>query len=564
MKESNRIELKRTLTDSLEKEVVAFLNYREGGIIYIGINDDGSIAGIDNPDAMQLTIKDRLKSNIQPVSLGLFDIIQEERDGKWVLKIIVASGPEKPYYLKKSGMSEKGCFIRIGSASEPMPSRMIENLFASRIRNSIGQIESNRQSLKFEQLRIYYEESGKKLNAKFAGNLGLLTKDGRYNYAGFLLSDSNSLSVKVAKYMGTSRTHLLENNEYGYCCLIKATKQVLDKIELENATRSRITSTTRIDTRLWNPVAIREAVINAIVHNDYTREIPPKFEIFDDRIEITSAGSLPEALNQNEFFEGFSIPRNQEIMRIFKDLELVEHLGSGIPRILEKYSKKCFRFTENFLRMTFPNAWLLGEEEDTIVGVESTIERVAPHVSPQVTPQATPQVKALIMVLDGEKTRSEIQKQLRLSDRKSFRTLYINEALKHRFIEMSIPDKPQSPLQKYKLTEIGKAFREQLRYSNGIFLTEAPPQATPQATPHVNALILVLQGEKTRAELQELLKLTDKKNFRTSYLNEALRLGLIELVMPDKPQSSSQRYRLTKKGKLFQQGLRELEARDND
>jgi ATP-dependent DNA helicase RecG len=295
--------------------------------------------------------------------LGLFDIIEEEMNGKSVLKIIVASGPEKPYYLKKLGMSEKGCYMRVGTAAEPMTNRMIENLFAKRTRNSLGRIRSNQQKLKFEQLRIYYEEAGKRLNAKFAQNLGLQTEDGALNYVAFLMSDSNSVSIKVAKYKDTTRVHLAENNEYGYCSIIKATKQVLDKLDLENKTRSQITSKTRIDTRVWYAVAIREAVINAIVHNDYSNEVPPKFEIFSDRIEITSAGSLPDAMSQEEFFEGFSMPRNQEMMRIFKDLELVEHLGSGIPRILEFYPKECFRFTENFLRMTFPNAWDLSEDE---------------------------------------------------------------------------------------------------------------------------------------------------------------------------------------------------------
>jgi predicted HTH transcriptional regulator len=363
MKESYRLELKLTLTDSLEKEVVAFLNSREGGVIYIGIADNGVAQGVENSDAIQLQIKDRLKNNIHPTCMGLFDIIGEEISNKEVIKIIVASGPEKPYYLKKQGMSEKGCFIRIGTAAEPMPGRMIENLFARRTRNSIGKIRSNQQKLKFEQLKIYYEESGKLLNSRFAANLGLQTEDGTFNYVAFLMSDINSMSIKVAKYRGKTRVHLIENNEYGYCSIIKATKQVLDKIELENKTKSRITSRERIDTRLWNAIALREAIINAMVHNDYSNEVPPKFEIFDDRIEITSAGSLPDLLSQEEFFEGFSIPRNQEMMRIFKDLELVEHLGSGIPRILEAYPKECFRFTENFLRMTFPNSWDLSEDE---------------------------------------------------------------------------------------------------------------------------------------------------------------------------------------------------------
>src|SRR5690606_1458176 len=120
-----------------------------------------------------------------------------------------------------------------------------------------------------------------------------------------------------------------------------------------NRNTTKITSKERKQNNLWNPIALREAIINAFVHNDYTNEITPKFEIFSDRIEITSAGGLPEGLSKQEFFEGFSVPRNKELMRIFKDLELVEQLGSGIPRILEHYGKESFNFSENFLRMTF-------------------------------------------------------------------------------------------------------------------------------------------------------------------------------------------------------------------
>ena len=447
MKESYRTEFKLSLSETLEKEVVAFLNSREGGVIYIGIDNDGITQGVENTDVVQLQIKDRLKNNIHPTCLGLFDIISEEIDSKDVVKIIVASGPEKPYYLKKQGMSEKGCFIRIGTAAEPMPLRMIEHLFAKRTRNSIGKIRSNRQNLKFEQLRIYYEESGKELNTQFAANLGLLNEDGAYNYVAFLMSDINSMSIKVAKYKGRNRVHLIENNEYGYCSIIKATKLVIDKLELENKTKTQITSKERIDTRLWKSIALREAIINAIVHNDYSYEVPPKFEIFDDRIEITSTGSLPDLLSQEEFFEGFSIPRNQEMMRIFKDLDLVEHLGSGIPRILKAYPQECFKFTENFLRMTFPNAWDLAEDE----------------VAPQVTPQVTPQVEQLIIALGKDLSRDELQVKLDLKDREHFRKSYLIAALQEGLIEMTIPDKPKSRLQKYRLTEKGKAFQILLR-----------------------------------------------------------------------------------------------------
>ena len=269
MQESHRIELKRELTDTLEKEVVSFLNYRDGGVIYIGIDDKTkAIIGVIDADALQLKIKDRIKHNISPSTMGLFDVISDTQKGKNIIKITVASGSEKPYYLSKLGMSTKGCYLRVGSASEPMSVKMIESLFASRIRNSIGTIKSRKQSLSFEQLKIYYNETPLKLNDQFAHNLELLTEEGAYNYAAYLLSDVNGLSVKVAKYGGTDRVTLIENEEYGYCSLIKATKAVLEKLKVENKTFARITSGRREERKLLNPAALREAVINAIIHKE--------------------------------------------------------------------------------------------------------------------------------------------------------------------------------------------------------------------------------------------------------------------------------------------------------
>lgn len=354
MSETNRIEYKSKLTDNLEKEVVAFLNYPGGGVIYFGIGKDAKVLGITDLDQVQLLIKDRLRNNIIPSCLGLFDIVAEKRDGQNIIKLIVASGSERPYYIKKYGLSEKGTFIRSGSAAEPMPSRMIETLFAKRTRNSIGKIKSPRGDLRFEQLRIYYDSTGKTLNEQFAKNLELLNDDENYNMVAFILSDNNTISVKTAKYSGLDRVDLIENNEHGFCSIIKATKAVLDKVDIENKTLTRITSRERQDKRRWNPIALREAIINAIVHNDYTRELGPKFEIFEDRIEITSNGGLPDPLSTEEFFIGVSIPRNKELMRIYRDLEMVEQLGSGVPRILQSYGQDCFVFSENFIRMIFP------------------------------------------------------------------------------------------------------------------------------------------------------------------------------------------------------------------
>lgn len=448
MTETHRIEFKRELTPELdlEKEVIAFLNSFEGGFIYLGIDKTGQRLGVADVDGDMLKAKDRIKNNISPSAMGLFDLVEEEGPpGVHCIKIIVASGSEKPYAKKKYGLSEKGCFIRLGTAAEPMPVAMIEKLFASRTRNSIGKIKAHRQALSFEQLRIYYEEKRKPLGQQFKTNLELTTDDGAFNYAAYLLADENGTSIKVAKYRGKDRIHLTESNEYGYCSLIKATKAVLDKLDLENKTASTITAKARIDRRLWSAIALREAVINAIVHNDYTREVPPKFEIFADRIEITSACALPEGLTQAEFFEGYSIPRNKELMRVFRDLEMVEHLGSGLPRITEFYGPECFRFTENFLRITFAASGPIYAEEDE-----------ARPVTMQVTTQVTMQVKQLLSVMTAEHARQELQTLLGLANREHFRKTYLVPALAAGLIEPTLPDKPNSRLQQYRLTDKAK------------------------------------------------------------------------------------------------------------
>ena len=96
MIETNRIEFKRELTRELdiEKEVVAFLNYREGGIIYIGVDDNGKPVDIKDIDGDMLAIKNRIRDGILPTPMGLFDVTVERIDEKPVIKVFVSSGTE--------------------------------------------------------------------------------------------------------------------------------------------------------------------------------------------------------------------------------------------------------------------------------------------------------------------------------------------------------------------------------------------------------------------------------------------------------------------------------------
>ena len=404
MIESNRVKFKRELNDSLEKEVVGFLNYSEGGEIYIGIADDGTVIGIENADDLQKRIVDRIKNNIFPSTMGLFDVITTDIDGQDIIKIIISSGPDKPYYIKKYGMSPNGCLLRVGTTVQQMTMEMIDSLYSRRIRNSLGKLVSPRQDLTFKQLKIYYEENGYDLNDKFLSNLELYTEDSKLNYAAYLLADENGISMKVAKYSGTDKVDLIENAEFGYCSLIKATENILSRLDIENITKTEITSSLRKEKRLVDSTALKEAVVNAIIHNDYSNGIPPVFEIFSDRFVITSSGGLPQELNQEEFFEGISAPRNKELMRVFKDVKLVEQLGSGIQRILKSYDKSIFRFSTNFLKVSFP--------------IDNVGDNVGENVGEKPLKLNNTQKRIIELIqINGDITQIEIGEQLNITTR---------------------------------------------------------------------------------------------------------------------------------------------------
>ena len=352
--EDSRTEFKFKLTDKFEKEVIAFLN-TNGGDIYIGVDDSGNVAGIrKNIDNVLLEIKDRIKNNVMPSTLGLFDTAAKELDGLKYIQITIARGSERPYYLKGLGMSPDSCFIRVSNATESMTTEMINNEFSKRTKNSLKIIASPKQELTFSQLKIYYEEKGFKIEENFLQQLDLFTDEGKYNYVAYLLSDNNTISLQFAKYDGDDTFHLIENQDFGFCSILKATKNILNKFELENITYTKITYPERKQIKLYDYEAIREAIINAVVHNDWSNEYSPKFEIFSNKLEISSHGGIAEGISKKDFLAGISAPKNKELMRVFKDLDLVEHLGTGIRRILKTYEKSIYHFYPNFIRMSVP------------------------------------------------------------------------------------------------------------------------------------------------------------------------------------------------------------------
>ncbi len=257
----------------------------------------------------------------------------------------------------------------------------------------------------------------------------------------------------MAKYADSTRVNLIENRDFGRCSLVKALKGVLERMDVENTIYTKIGYPLREEREMIHGRAMREAVINAVVHNDYSNGVSPKFEFFSDRLEITSAGGLPYGVTEEDFFNGYSSPRNKEIMRVFRDLEIVEQLGSGVPRILEKYGRDAFEIRPNFVRVIFNYDKSFAEQTPEISssGAQSRAQSGA---------QSRAQSSILSALVNEPLSASELTAILGLETKTGAFKRAIQELLQKQLIEYTLPDNPKSRLQKYRLSDKGRALSE--------------------------------------------------------------------------------------------------------
>lgn len=210
--------------------------------------------------------------------------------------------------------------------------------------NHIALIDAPCQNLTFEQLRIYYDVQGKRLDDDtFAMELGFMADRGKYNHIAYMLADKNDVSIKVAKYSTIDRCHLIENIEFGCCSLITATKNIIDKINIENNVAVRIGYPERIEVAKWNKKALNAAIISSIILNDYTLDNYPKFAIFPDRLEISFVGSINDDASTNN-----------ELIRIYQELKLIESVGDNLALIRSVFDERNFVREKNTTHIILP------------------------------------------------------------------------------------------------------------------------------------------------------------------------------------------------------------------
>ena len=251
---------------------------------------------------------------------------------------------------KKYGFSSGGCVVRIGTTCKEMTPeqiKIIDDEYMVKKRSSMG-------NLSFRELKIYYTEKGFHLSdSSIESNLNLRNKDGQYNLLAELLADRNNIPFIFVKFNGTDKSTISERNDYGYGCILSVYEKLKSRLQAENTCISDTTVRPRKDTYLFDYDCVNEAVMNALVHNDWTIT-EPQISMFSNRIEILSHGGLPHGMTKQQFFDGISHPRNATLMRIFLNMGLTEHTGHGIPTIVRQYSKDVFEIADNYIRCVIP------------------------------------------------------------------------------------------------------------------------------------------------------------------------------------------------------------------
>lgn len=313
-------------------------------------------------------IEHYLARNVSPAIYFSFD--EDEIDGHRLVVLSIPSARIVPTEFKDVR------YIRIGSSKENIKKHPEREAVLFRVLNfglpSVLNTPSRFDELSFEQLFLYYETKGIRLRENtFKKNLELLTADGKYNILAQLLSDDPHIDIQFALFNGkTKGSTMYAVRNFGHMCLLLSLDKVLDYGDTLNVPQAdeRNRKVERKEVMLFNQVAYREAVINAFVHNSWVAGHSPMFTAFQDRIEITSIGTLPPGQTKEGFYAGVSLPVNEKLAEIFVQLHISERSGRGVPKIVEIYGEDTFDITSNTIKVTIPYERLdLGDNSTDIL-----------------------------------------------------------------------------------------------------------------------------------------------------------------------------------------------------
>ncbi|MDA0838197.1 MAG: putative DNA binding domain-containing protein [Planctomycetota bacterium] len=472
-------EFKRSGTSGIGREICAFAN-ATGGVLMIGVSDHGEVVGVGNHNRLKSEVQATARSAEPPIG------VQVESVGE-VMCVTVPGQQSKPYSFGGK------FFIREGASTQQMSRDEIREFFYKEGLIHFDETPCDKFSLESDlgedvwalfRRRAKIPADMEPLTA--LRNLHLIGEDGRMTHAGAWLLARDiqkfniSADVACALFMGTDKVRILDRRGFNrdvYSMIDEVVAWILSKINVEYI----IKHVKREERPELPEEALRETVVNALAHRDYRSTANVQVYLFKDRIEIVSPGGLPAGMTEADL--GIkSVPRNPLLFGMLHRMDAVEHIGSGIRRIRELcrdygVAEPEIKVSDSWVTTTFRRPTEQVEDEETAQvtahgedddkakfdNMLRALSRELNSLAGQVTGQVTGQVAAQVLLFCREARASrEIQDLLELKHRETFLKNYLRPLLKMGWIEMTIPDKPTSSKQKYRITAEGKALLDRI------------------------------------------------------------------------------------------------------
>ncbi len=356
-RESETLELKEIVADDIKKEIIAFANC-DGGKLYIGVRNDGTVVGLKNPDEVSLKISNMVRDSIRPDVTMFLHYQTIEEDGKEIVAVDIQRGTNRPYYLAKKGMRPEGVYVRQGYSSVPATDTAIRRMIKETDGDRFEAMRCLNQDLTFEAVKKEFSLRKVDFGPQQMRTLKLIGQDNLYSNLGLLLSDQCIHSIKVAVFQGTDQTIFKDRREFTGS-LMQQMNEVYDFIDFRNQTRATIEKLLRIDVRDYPEIAVREALLNLLVHRDYSFRASALISIYADRIEFVSIGGLMPGIDLEDIMISISVCRNQDLANVFYRLRLIEAYGTGMGKIMKAYEgmeeRPTIETTKNAFKITLPN-----------------------------------------------------------------------------------------------------------------------------------------------------------------------------------------------------------------
>ncbi len=446
------IEFKRSVTSDIGREICAFAN-ASGGAILVGVGNDGKIHGVSDHNRVKSEIQSVARSADPPVTVEI-----ESADKIIVVRVPSQSG--KPFSFGGK------FFMREGASTQQMSREEIREFFYSEGLIHFDETGCEEFSLENdldeENWRLFRQRAKIPENMEpetALQNLHLLTEDGHVTRAGTWLLAKDirrfriSGDVSCALFMGTEKVRILDRRDFNrdvYSMINETVAWILSKINVEYI----IKHVKREERPELPEEALREAVVNAFAHRDYRSTANIQVYVFKDRVEIVSPGGLPAGMTEQGLGTR-SIPRNPLLFALLHRMEMVEKIGSGIRRIRDMckeygVAEPVIEVSDFWVTVTFTRPDI--EQSTNQVGTKSAPSR---H---QVGTKSAPsrhQVEVLQNCV-SEKPITEIMSLRGRIDRTKFRRQMLKPLIDAGLLEMTIPGKPTSSRQKYRLTEKGR------------------------------------------------------------------------------------------------------------